>query len=62
MNSVSGLYLHPLRYFIKTNLSFDVCRWQVEAEDVEAVDGAITECHRPLTNRLSSKRLVQRLP
>ena len=36
------------------NLLFDMCKWKIEGEDVEAVDEATTECHRPLTNKLSS--------
>ena len=43
------------------NFLFDICKWQIEEEDIEAMDEATTECHWPLTNRLSSKLLVWRL-
>ena len=43
------------------NLLFDMCKWKIEGEDAEAMDEATTECHRPLTNKLPSKLLVQQL-
>ena len=43
------------------NLLFDMCRWQVEEEKVEAMDRAITNHHRPLTNKPSWRLLVLRL-
>ena len=36
-NSVSGLCLHLRDTTLKLNLSFDMCRWLVEGEDVEVV-------------------------
>ena len=41
-----------------TKLVSDICRWQVEEEDPEAVGGATTHYHRPLTNESSWKLLV----
>ena len=43
------------------NFLFDMCKWKIEGEDIEVMDEAMTECHRPLTNKLSSKLLVRRL-
>ena len=48
------------------NLLFDTCKWQVEEEkveegDVEAVGGATTQYHQPLTNKPSWRLLVLRL-
>ena len=43
------------------NLLFELCRWKIEKEDVEMVDGATTNHHRPLINKPSWKLLVLRL-
>ena len=41
------------------NFLFDMSKWKIEGEDIKAVDEATTECHRPLTKKLSSKLLVR---
>ena len=38
-----------------------MCRWKVEEEDVEDLDGAITNHHRPLINKPSWRLLVMQL-
>ena len=40
------------------NFLFDMCRWQVEEEDVEAVDEATTSKYRTLTDKPSWRLLV----
>ena len=45
----------------KTLFLFDLCRWLVEEEDIEAVGRVITNYHRPLTNKFSWKLLVWQL-
>ena len=40
----------------------DICKWLIEEEDAEAVEGATTHYHRPLTNEPSWRLLVLRLP
>ena len=42
-------------------LLYDICRSLVEEKDVEAVDGATTNHHRPLTNEPSWRLLVLQL-
>ena len=47
----------------KGNLNFliDMCRWQIKKEDMETVDGATTNHHRPLIDKSSWNLLVLRL-
>ena len=44
-----------------TELLSNICRWLVEKDDVEAVGGAITNHHQPLTNEPSRRLLMLRL-
>ena len=39
VSSVSGLYLHLRDTALNIKLTFDMCRWLVEGEDVEGVHG-----------------------
>ena len=52
VNSASGLCLHPGDAALKLNLSFDMCRWLVEGEDVEGVHEVLAKHHQYLTSRL----------
>ena len=62
MNSVSGLCLHLRDAALKLNLSFDMCRWLVEGEDVGVVHEVLAKHHQYLTNkpllRLEGLRLL----
>ena len=51
MNSVSGLCLCLRDTALNFNLSFDMCRWLVEDEDVEGVHEVLVRCHLLLTDR-----------
>ena len=51
MNSVLGLCLHLRDTALEFNLSFDMCRWLVEDEDVEVVHGVLVRHHQYLTSR-----------
>ena len=51
MNSVSGLCLRLKDTALNINLSFDMCRWLVEGEDVEGVHGVLVRHHQYLTSR-----------
>ena len=44
-----------------TEFLFDICRWLVKEEEVEAVGGATTNHHRPLTNELQLPPLRRRV-
>ena len=50
VNSISGLCLRLRDTALNINLSFDMCRWQVEGEDVEGVHGVLVRHHQYLTN------------
>ena len=52
VNSVSRLCLRLRDTALNINLSFDMCRWLVEGEDVEGVHGVLVRHHRYLTSRL----------
>ena len=41
MNSVSGLCLLLRDTALNINLTFDMCRWLVEGEDVEVIHGVL---------------------
>ena len=43
------------------NFLFDMCRWKIKKDDVDTVDGATKNHHRPLINKPSWKLLVLRL-
>ena len=45
MNSVSGLRLCLRDTALNFNLSFDMCRWLVEGEDVEGVHEVLARHH-----------------
>ena len=45
MNSVSGLCLCLRDTALEFNLPFDMCRWLVEGEDVEVVQGVLERHH-----------------
>ena len=52
VNSISGLCLHLRDTALNFNFLFDMCRWLVEGEDVEAVHEVLAKHHQYLTNRL----------
>ena len=52
VNSVSGLCLRLRDTALNINLSFDMCRWLVEGEDVEVVNEVLAKHHQCLTSRL----------
>ena len=52
MNSVLGLCLRLGDTALNINLSFDMCRWLVEGEDVEGV-------HEVLVRHLTSRPLLR---
>ena len=52
VNSVSRLCLRLRDTALEFNLSFDMCRWLVEGEDVEGVHGVLVRHHQYLTSRL----------
>ena len=56
---IFGPYFFGILYMMK--LLSDIYRWLVEEEDTEAVGGATTNSHRPLTNEPSWKLLELRL-
>ena len=51
VNSVSRLCLRLGVTALNINLSFDMCRWLVEGEDVEGVHEVLVRHHRLLTSR-----------
>ena len=51
VNSISRLCLRLRDTALNINLSFDMCRWLVEGEDVEGVHEVLVRHHRLLTNR-----------
>ena len=51
MNSVLGLCLCLRDTALKLNLSFDMCRWLVEGEDVEVIHEVLVRHHWLLTSR-----------
>ena len=51
VNSVSRLCLHLRDTALKLNLSFDMCRWLVEGEDVGVVHEVLVRHHRLLTSK-----------
>ena len=51
MNSVSGLCLFLKDTALNFNLSFDMCRWLVEGEDVEGIHGVLVRHHQYLASR-----------
>ena len=51
MYSFSGLCLHLRDTALNFNLPFDMCRWQVEGEDVGVVHRVLVRYHRLLTSR-----------
>ena len=51
VNSVSRLCLRLRDTALEFNLSFDMCRWLVEGEDVEIVHEVLVRHHRLLTSR-----------
>ena len=51
MNSVSRQCLRLRDTALEFNLSFDMCRWLVEGEDVEIVHEVLVMHHRLLTSR-----------
>ena len=55
MREISKFILDPYFFGIlcKTKFLFDIGRWLVKEEDVEAVGGTTTNHHRPLTKRPS---------
>ena len=62
VNSVSELCLRLRDTALEFNLSFDMCRWLVEGEDVEVIHEVLVKHHRHLTNhRLLISRLLLRL-
>ena len=52
VNSVSGLCLRLRDTALGFNLSFDMCRWLVEGDDVEVVYEVLAKNHQCLTSRL----------
>ena len=49
-----SLNLIPIFFILcKTLLLSDICRWIVKEENTEAMGGATTHYHRPLTNKPS---------
>ena len=51
VNSVSRSCLRLGDTVLNINLSFDMCRWLVEGEDVEGVHEVLVRHHRLLTSR-----------
>ena len=51
VNSVSRLCLHLRDTALNINLSFDMCRWLVESEDVEGVHEVLAKYHQYLISR-----------
>ena len=51
VNSVSRLCLRLRDTALNINLPFDMCRWLVEGEDVEAFHKVLVKHHRLLTSR-----------
>ena len=51
LNSVSRLCLHLRDTTLNLNLSFDVCRWLVEGEDVGVAHGVLVRHLQYLTSR-----------
>ena len=51
VNSVSRMCLHLRDTASKLNLSFDMCRWLVEGEDVEVVHEVLVKHHQYLTSK-----------
>ena len=51
LNSVSGLCLYLGDTALNFNLSFDMCRWLVEGEDVRVFHEVLVKHHRLLTSR-----------
>ena len=45
VNSVSRLCLHLRDTALNLNLSFDMCRWLVEGEDVEVIHEVLAKHH-----------------
>ena len=52
VNSILGLCLCLRDTTLNFNLPFDMCRWLVEGEDVEVVQGVLVRHHQYLTSRL----------
>ena len=52
VNNVSKLCLCLRDTALEFNLSFDMCRWLVEGEDVEVVHEVLAKHHQYLTSRL----------
>ena len=52
VSSVPRLCLHLRDTALNLNLSFDMCRWLVEGEDVEGVHEVLAKHHQYLTSRL----------
>ena len=62
VNSVSRLCLRLRDAALEFNLSFDMCRWLVEGEDVEVVHEVLVKHHQRLTiHRLLISMLLLRL-
>ena len=51
VNSVSRLCLRLRDTALEFNLSFDMCGWLVEGEDVEVVHEVLAKHHQYLTSR-----------
>ena len=51
VNSVSRLCLRLRDTALEFNLSFDICRWLVEGDDVEIVHEVLVKHHQCLTSR-----------
>ena len=51
VNSVSRLCLRLRDTALNINLSFDMCRWLVEGEDIEGVHEVLVRHHRLLTSK-----------
>ena len=51
VNSISGLCLHLKDTALNLNLSFDMCRWLVEGENVGVVHEVLAKHHQYLTSR-----------
>ena len=52
MNSVSGLCLCLGDTVLRLNLSFKLCRWLVEDDDVEGVQEVLVRQHQCLISRV----------